>query len=430
MRFIWIAKIIVNLRRFENMVKDIRIEDYTYPLPEERIAKYPLKNRDDSKLLVYTDETSRKPISSNFTSIANHIPSGSLMVFNNTKVVPARLFFKRESGASIEIFCLKPLDPEDYELCFAQTCSCRWMTIVGNAKRWKGESIGLMFDPDAPGNEILREIDLKATLIERSETFTVEFTWNGGYSFSKVMELCGKIPIPPYLKRETESIDLERYQTYYAKNEGSVAAPTAGLHFTQKELDALDARGIIRTNVCLHVGAGTFLPVKSDTIGGHTMHREPFSVDKTFLKLLSSKSEGPIVSVGTTSTRTLESLYFLGVQCIEKGEPTVVSQWEPYREQGYDYSLKESIDALIAYLDAKGLEKLTTTTRIIIVPGYKYRVIDYLVTNFHQPQSTLLLLVGALVGDKWKDIYKFALENGFRFLSYGDSSLLQKDTTI
>lgn len=402
------------------MVQDIRIEDYTYSLPEDRIAKYPLASRDDSKLLVFTENSGWKPQEDKFTSIADRLPEGALMVFNNTKVVPARLFFQKETGAIIEVFCLKPLLPIDYEQCFAQTEKCRWMTIVGNIKRWKEGKIKLFGGSD--------EIDLQAEIIERGETVTVEFTWKGGLSFSKVMEKCGNIPIPPYLKRETEAIDLERYQTYYAKNEGSVAAPTAGLHFTQKELDAIDAKGITRANVCLHVGAGTFLPVKSDTIGGHTMHREPFSVRKSFLQLLSEKSGGPIVAVGTTSTRTLESLYFLGVQCIEKGEPDMVSQWEPYRAEGYSYTLKESMDALVAYLDSIGAERITAETRIIIVPGYKYRVVDYLVTNFHQPQSTLLLLIAALVGDNWKNIYKFAMENGFRFLSYGDSSLLQRLT--
>lgn len=403
------------------MVQDIRIEDYTYSLPEERIAKYPLPSRDDSKLLIYTEESNWEPRSGKFRSIADNLPSGSLMVFNNTKVVPARLYFQKDTGALIEVFCLKPVVPADYEQCFAQTEKCRWQTIVGNAKRWKKGCIKLYGGSS--------EIDLQAEIIERGETFIVEFSWKGGASFSKVMEKCGNIPIPPYLKRDTETIDLERYQTYYARNEGSVAAPTAGLHFTQTELDAIDAKGIVRAEVCLHVGAGTFLPVKSDTIGGHTMHDEPFVVTKNFLLLLAGNS-GPVISVGTTSTRTLESLYFLGVQCIEKGEPTFVSQWEPYRAEGYSYTLKESVDALVAYLDSKGLDRFVAETRIIIVPGYEYRVVDYLVTNFHQPQSTLLLLIAALVGDNWKNIYKFALENDFRFLSYGDSSLLQRRTDL
>lgn len=408
------------------MIKDIRIEDFTYPLPEERIAKYPLANRNDSKLLVFSEATGRRPQESRFRNIADHLPDNALMVFNNTKVVPARLIFRKDTGAMIEIFCLEPHQPEDYQLCFATTSKCRWKAIVGNIKRWKGGKLSLFVGENIADAPHLEEIGLQAELIERAESCIVEFTWNGGFSFSQVMEMCGRIPIPPYLKRETEAIDLERYQTYYAKKEGSVAAPTAGLHFTQKELDAIDAKGIRRYTLCLHVGAGTFLPVKSDTIGDHMMHSEPFSVSKELLEILAAKGDKPLIAVGTTSTRCLESLYFLGVHCIETGEPTPVTQWEPYREEGYDYTLKQSAEALLAYMERERVDTLVSRTRIIIVPGYKYRVIDYLVTNFHQPQSTLLLLISALVGDNWHQIYDFALANGFRFLSYGDSSLLQK----
>ena len=234
------------------------------------------------------------------------------------------------------------------------------------------------------------------------------------------------MPIPPYLKRDTEALDLVRYQTWYAKREGSVAAPTAGLHFTQRELDAIDAKGITRLNLCLHVGAGTFLPVKSDTIGGHTMHSEPFSVSRAFLEQLRAKGDRPLVAVGTTSTRCLESLYYLGLHCLEQGAPGVVEQWEPYSERKVEPSMDEALDALLAYMGQSGITELSSRTRIIIVPGYRFRLVDYLVTNFHQPQSTLLLLIGAFVGEAWHAIYDFALENGFRFLSYGDSSLLQK----
>lgn len=408
------------------MIKDIRIEDFTYPLPEERIAKYPLANRNDSKLLVFSDATGWHPQESRFRNIADHLPDNALMVFNNTKVVPARLIFRKDTGAMIEIFCLEPHQPEDYQLCFATTSSCRWKCIVGNIKRWKGGKLDLFIGENSPESSRLQEISLQAELIERTDSCIVEFSWNGGLSFSKVMEMCGRIPIPPYLKRDTEAIDLERYQTYYAKKEGSVAAPTAGLHFTGAELDAIDARGIRRCNLCLHVGAGTFLPVKSETIGDHTMHSEPFSVSKELLELLAAKGSRPVVAVGTTSTRCLESLYFLGVHCIERGEPSTVEQWEPYREEGYSYTLEQSAGALLAYMEREGLENLVSRTRIIIVPGYRYRVIDWLVTNFHQPQSTLLLLIGALVGEKWHEIYDSALASGFRFLSYGDSSLLQK----
>ena len=408
------------------MVQDIRIEDYTYSLPEARIARYPLAQRDDSKLLVYTQSTGRVPENRKFRDIAEYLPGNSLMVFNNTKVVPARLLFRKETGALIEVFCLEPAEPQDYQMCFATTTTCRWKAIVGNIKRWKQGPLKLYFDADNPQRNLLEEMDLEATLVERGTTSVVEFNWKGGWSFSQVMEHCGRIPIPPYLKRDTEAIDLERYQTWYALREGSVAAPTAGLHFAQRELDAIDAKGITRMNLCLHVGAGTFLPVKSETIGDHTMHSEPFSVSRSFLEQLRDKGERPLIAVGTTSTRCLESLYFLGVHCLETGEPGVVGQWEPYRDEGYSYPLSDAISALLDYMACAGLEELSSRTQIIIVPGYRFRVIDYLVTNFHQPQSTLLLLIGAFVGDAWHEIYDFALANDFRFLSYGDSSLLQR----
>ena len=408
------------------MVQDIRIESYTYPLPEERIARYPLAQRDDSKLLVFTKGSSWAPEDAKFRDIADYLPENSIVVFNETKVVPARMVFRKETGALIEIFCLEPVDPSDYQLNFAQTSQCAWKVIVGNLKRWKGGRLRLYYENSDPQAQLLEGMSLEAELLERGDTSTVLFTWHGGYSFSQVLEHCGHIPIPPYLKRDTESIDLERYQTWYARLEGSVAAPTAGLHFTQKELDDIDAKGITRANLCLHVGAGTFLPVKSQTIGGHTMHSEPFSVSRSLVELLASKGQRPLTAVGTTSTRCLESLYFIGVHCIERGEPGVVEQWEPYREEGYSYSLKESMEAILSYMDREKADSLVARTRIIIVPGYQYRVIDYLVTNFHQPQSTLLLLIAALVGDNWHGIYSHALASGYRFLSYGDSSLLQK----
>ena len=408
------------------MVQDIRIDAYDYPLPEARIARYPLPQRDDSKLLVYTNASGRLPENRKFCDLAEYLPEKSMMVFNNTKVVPARLLFQKETGALIEIFCLEPADPQDYQLCFATTATCRWKVIIGNLKRWKGGRLHLYIGENNPDAALLLQLSLEAELVERGEAAVVAFHWNGGMSFSQVMEHAGRIPIPPYLKRDTEAIDLERYQTWYAQREGSVAAPTAGLHFTQRELDAIDAKGIERHELCLHVGAGTFLPVKSESIGGHTMHSEPFSVSKRFLQALAAKGNRPLTAVGTTSTRCLESLYFLGVHCLEGKEPGVVEQWEPYRPEGYDYPLSTAIQALVDYLDGAGLEELTSRTRIIIVPGYRFRVIDYLITNFHQPKSTLLLLISAFVGDAWRTIYDFALANDFRFLSYGDSSLLQK----
>lgn len=398
------------------MVKDIKIEDFDYDLPEERIAKYPLAHRDDSKLLVYIDKTGRTPSEARFTDIADYLPDSGLMVFNNTKVVPARILFTKETGSVVEIFCLEPADPTDYQLCFAQTEKCCWKCLIGNIKRWKSGKLSITLEDGAV---------LSAELLERDSASTVQFTWTGGECFSKIIEMAGRIPIPPYLRRDTEAIDLERYQTYYAKTEGSVAAPTAGLHFDQAEFDAIDAKGLKRANLCLHVGAGTFLPVKTETIGNHLMHSEPFSVTKEFLELLRDSSEGHVIAVGTTSTRCLESLYFLGVHCIEKGSPKIVEQWEPYREEGYNYTLKDSIDALLRFMEKEKITSLVSRTRIIIVPGYKFHVIDYLVTNFHQPQSTLLLLISAFIGDSWRSNYKFAMDHGFRFLSYGDSSLLQ-----
>lgn len=406
------------------MIKDIKIEDYSYDLPDERIAKFPLAHRDDSKLLVLTDATGFVPSASQFVKIADFLPSGALMVFNETMVVPARLFFKKATGAVIEVFCLEPVDPADYAQNFAAVSSCRWKAIVGNLKKWKGDTLSF-YNPS--GDSVLSRIDLKADLISNDgKSCIVEFSWDGGFSFSAVLAHCGRLPIPPYLKRETQPLDLERYQTCYADREGSVAAPTAGLHFTEKEFEEIDKKGIKRAKLCLHVGAGTFLPVKSEYIADHTMHSEPFEVQIDFLRTLKAACNGPVIAVGTTSTRCLESIYFLGVQCIETGSPKYVSQWEPYREEGYAYSAEESVDALIGYMESNGLDKLTSRTQIIIVPGYSFHFIDYLVTNFHQPQSTLLLLVSAFIGDSWKDVYRFALDNDFRFLSYGDSSLLQR----
>ena len=399
------------------MIPEIRIEDYNYPLPDERIAKYPLQQRDGSKLLQYKDGV----VSENrFKDIAALLPEGALMVFNDTKVVPARLHFQRSTGAHIEIFCLEPVQPEEYVTMFAVTERCRWKCIVGNVKRWKNDTLHL-YNPD--DDSVIAELALKADLVERQgETSIVEFTWDGGLPFSKVLEIGGSVPIPPYLNRDTEDVDLERYQTLYARFRGSVAAPTAGLHFTENVLSAIRERDITTETVCLHVGAGTFLPVKSSLVSEHTMHREPFVVTLEFLEKLLAKT-GKLVAVGTTSVRTLESLYYIGVKCMETGVPADVDQWEPYSRE-YHYSLTEALEALTAYMRNNGLKDLQLGTRIIIVPGYTFRVVDVLVTNFHQPQSTLLLLISAFVKGDWHKIYDFALDNGFRFLSYGDSSLL------
>lgn len=397
------------------MIPDIDIHDFDYELPDSRIAKYPLPVRDSSKLLIYRDGVCSDSV---FSSLPQMLPSGALMVFNDTKVVPARLFFRRESGAHIEIFCLQPVDPSEYVRAFDAVGRCSWKCVIGNSKRWKDDILTL----DTDDSELL-SAGLRARLITREDrTGTVEFTWCGDVPFSRILEMCGRIPIPPYLGRETEEIDIERYQTEYARIRGSVAAPTAGLHFTRDTLSGLKGKGITTETICLHVGAGTFLPVKSDKISGHPMHREPFVVSRRLLEELSAAGR-PVVAVGTTSVRTLESLYYAGVSCIEAGKPSDVEQWVPY-EKDWQYSTAEALEALIDYLDRNNLPELKIGTRIIIVPGFRFRITDMLVTNFHQPQSTLLLLVSAFVGGDWRTIYRHALDGGYRFLSYGDSSLL------
>lgn len=399
------------------MIPEIRIEDYNYTLPDERIAKYPLSERDASKLLCYKNAT---PSENRFSDIASFLPEGAMMVFNDTKVVPARLHFQRETGAHIEIFCLEPVQPGEYVTMFEVTDRCRWKCIVGNVKRWKSDTLYL-YNPDS--DQAVSSMNLRADLIERSgETSIVEFSWDNGAPFSRVLEICGSIPIPPYLNRDTEDVDLERYQTLYAKYRGSVAAPTAGLHFTERVLDSIKERNIEIETVCLHVGAGTFLPVKSSLVSEHTMHREPFVVTLQFLKKLLER-KGRLVAVGTTSVRTLESLYYVGVKCLEKGFPEDVCQWEPYQRE-YSWSFAEAVSALVSYMEDRGLSSIQLGTSIIIVPGYEFKVVDILVTNFHQPQSTLLLLISAFVRGDWKNIYDYALDHGFRFLSYGDSSIL------
>ena len=399
------------------MSVNINIKDYNYELPDSRIAKYPLEERDQSKLLEFRDSCITEHI---FRDLPGLLPDNAIMVFNDTKVVPARLHFRRESGASIEVFCLEPHLPVEYNVNFASTGQCEWRCIVGNVKKWKGDVLRLD-NPDA--DEAVSLMNLRAELVERQgETSIVRFLWDNGAAFSAVLEACGRIPIPPYLNRDTESIDSERYQTLYAKYRGSVAAPTAGLHFTDAVLEAIRSRGIDTETVCLHVGAGTFLPVKSDNVAEHRMHREPFSVSLDFLMKLRHGGH-QVIAVGTTSVRTLESLYYVGVGIIEEGEAKDVDQWAPYARE-YDYSLEESLDAIIDYLKARGETSLRVGTRIIIVPGFRFRVVDVLVTNFHQPQSTLLLLISAFIGGEWKPVYEYALAHSFRFLSYGDSSLL------
>lgn len=401
------------------MIPEIHIEDYNYGLEDARIAKYPLPERDASKLLHYKDGKVDETV---FRQLPNLLPAGALMVFNDTRVVPARLHFQRETGAVIEVFCLEPVQPVEYNTAFAATQQCSWKCVIGNAKKWKEDTLRL-YNPNQ--DAAIESIGLEAVLEGREgQTGVVRFLWKDGSPFSRVLEVAGNVPIPPYLNRESEAIDTERYQTLYAHIRGSVAAPTAGLHFTQDVLDRIKAKGIDMETVCLHVGAGTFLPVKSSLVSEHPMHREPFVVTKALLQRLADKKEA-LVAVGTTSVRTLESLYYIGVSILETGTPADVEQWAPY-EREYPYSTREALEAIIDYLDKNGLEQLVAGTRIIIVPGFRWRLVDLLVTNFHQPESTLILLVSAFVNGDWRTIYDYALSHDFRFLSYGDSSLLER----
>lgn len=398
--------------------KHIHISDYNYPLPDERIAKFPLAQRDHSKLLIYNHGEVGEDT---FFNLPNHLPSGALMVFNNTKVIQARLHFRKDTGALIEVFLLEPACPSDYELMFQTSEKCSWYCLVGNLKKWKEGTL-------------TREIKIKDTDVKVTATrgpihgtsHRIDFTWTGGFSFAEIIDAMGELPIPPYLNRETQESDKTTYQTVYSKIKGSVAAPTAGLHFTPEVLAAVDAHGIEREELTLHVGAGTFKPVKSEEIEGHEMHTEYVSVRRDTIRKLIAH-DGCAIAVGTTSVRTLESLYYMGLKVIKNPDASEdelhVNQWEPYDTET-TVSTVESLTALGDWMDSHKLEVLHSSTQIIIAPGYEYHIVKMLVTNFHQPQSTLLLLVSAFVKGDWHKIYDYALANDFRFLSYGDSSLL------
>lgn len=399
--------------------KLIKISAYNYPLPDERIAKFPLPVRDQSKLLVYNRGTIGEDC---FASLPGHIPAGSLMVFNNTKVIQARLHFRKETGALIEIFCLEPIAPNDYVLNFQQTHRAAWLCMIGNLKKWKDGS--LTKEMQVKG----QPITLTATRGESIGTsHWVDFAWNNpNITFADILEVFGELPIPPYLNRDTEESDKETYQTVYSKVKGSVAAPTAGLHFTKQVFDSLKEKSIELEELTLHVGAGTFKPVKSEEIEGHEMHTEYISVSRgTIAKLLAHNGEA--IAVGTTSVRTLESLYYIGhtlQQNPDANEKELhVSQWQPY-ETTTGISPVEALQHIATYMDNHGLDTLHSSTQIIIAPGYTYKIVKAMITNFHQPQSTLLLLVSAFIGDDWHRVYEYALAHDFRFLSYGDSSLL------
>ena len=400
--------------------KQIRISEYNYQLPDERIAKFPIAERDHSKLLVYKHGQISDDV---FYHLPKYLPKNSLMVFNNTKVIQARLHFRKETGALIEIFLLEPIVPADYEQMFQTVGSCSWSCLVGNLKKWKEGELTRQIEVNG------QSFTLRAS--RRGEHGTghqIDFEWNAQtVSFSEILEAVGELPIPPYLNRKTQESDKTTYQTVYSKIKGSVAAPTAGLHFTEKVLHEIDACGIDREELTLHVGAGTFKPVKSECIEGHEMHSEFISVRRqTLEKLL--QHDASAIAVGTTSVRTLESLYYIGLKLESSPDLSEdelhVSQWEPYEQKGTSISAAQAIRNIVEYLDRHQRSVLNTSTQIIIAPGYEYKIVKVLITNFHQPQSTLLLLVSAFLKGDWRRVYDYALSNDFRFLSYGDSSLL------
>lgn len=400
--------------------KEIHISDYNYELEDDRIAKFPMAERDHSKLLIYNKGVVGEDV---FYNLPQHLPSKALMVFNNTKVIQARLHFHKDTGALIEVFLLEPYAPADYEQMFQMRGHCSWLCLVGNQKKWK------------EGNVLRRkleirnaELELKALRMgEVGTSQLIRFEWDGDVSFAEIIDVAGELPIPPYLNRETQESDKTTYQTVYSKIKGSVAAPTAGLHFTEKVLADLDAHGIEREELTLHVGAGTFRPVKSETIGEHPMHTEYIAVRRHTIERLIAYN-GEAIAVGTTSVRTLESLYYMGLKVMANPDLTEeqlhVNQWEPYEGNGKEEAVSVVLQALLDWMDRHALTVLHSSTQIIIAPGYDYKIVKMLVTNFHQPQSTLLLLVSAFVKGNWRCIYDYALSHDFRFLSYGDSSLL------
>lgn len=408
--------------------RNIEIKSYDYNLPDERIAKYPLEKRDKSKLLIYKN---RGISERHFYNLPEEIPADSLIVFNNTKVIQARLHFRKETGALIEVFCLEPESPRDYQQNFSCEHECTWTCLVGNSKKWKDGALSQTITVDDT------EVVLSCERIgESGASQKIHFFWDKPVSFAKILDAIGELPIPPYLNRETEEKDKQTYQTVYSRIKGSVAAPTAGLHFTEKELQALRDKNVDLEYITLHVGAGTFKPVKSETIEGHDMHTEFISVPRKVIENILNhlkSSAAPLVAVGTTSVRTLESLFYIGYKLSQNpdahAEELVVHQWEPY-DISYSLSTIEALENIIAYLERTGEENLVTATQILIAPGFQFRLVKTIVTNFHMPQSTLLLLVSAFVdgdsleGPNWHNIYKYAMEHEFRFLSYGDSSIL------
>ena len=400
--------------------RNISIEEYDYPLPDERIAKHPLAQRDACKLLCF--KPGSEPEDHVFADLPELLPQGAMLVYNNTRVINARLRFTKDTGANIEIFCLEPDIPADYAQSFASTGQCSWNCLIGNSKKWKEGTLSMHLEVGGC------RFDLHAVRTSEpgSPGQTVRFEWNApSVSFSEIISAAGEIPIPPYLNRRSESTDSTDYQTVYSHIEGSVAAPTAGLHFTPELLGRIDTAGIERREVTLHVGAGTFRPVSAERIGDHDMHSEFIAVDRDFIADLADAIEGgrPVTAVGTTSVRTLESLYHIGTLMAAGMWHGELPQWTPYDNTVPELGTVQALRALVAHLDAAGDSTLLAHTRIIIAPGYRYRIVDAMVTNFHQPASTLLLLVSAFIGPEWRSVYDHALDNGYRFLSYGDACL-------
>lgn len=396
------------------MIPSLSIEAFNYVLPDEKIAKYPLSERDASKLLIYRDHQIEESI---FRNLPDSLPSNSMLVFNNTKVIRARMEFAKETGARIEIFCLEPTESTEIQTVFTAKGRSVWNCIVGNLKKWKDGSLHKSITINH--NEVVVSAKRLQTM---GDSHVIEFTWNEDVTFGEILEQAGNTPIPPYLNRQSEEIDTHRYQTVYSQHQGSVAAPTAGLHFTDNVMSQMHQKGIDTAFLTLHVGAGTFKPVKSATIDEHEMHVELFTVDRATLQSLLAH-QGAIIAVGTTSVRTLESLYWIGVKLFMGHTLLEVKQWDPYQIET-SMTFREAIAHIIHYLDNHHINHLTAHTGIMIAPGYQFRAIRGMITNFHQPQSTLLLLLSALVGDAWHNIYDYALTHDFRFLSYGDSSLI------
>jgi len=396
---------------------NIQIDDFDYPLPDERIAQYPLVERDHSRLLICKDEIISEDL---FYNISKHLPEKCTLVFNDTKVIHARLLFRKETGSLIELFCLEPYSCE-LQTAFQQKENCEWKCLVGNNKRWKSGLLKLIV-----GDKILFAEKIK----QEGENFIIRFSWKpANLHFIEVIEIFGKVPLPPYISRSAEDRDEATYQTVYAKYDGSVAAPTAGLHFTENVFSELDRDEKKRLFLTLHVGAGTFKPVTANNIAQHEMHEEHFSVSRQFISslLVQIQNKRSIIPVGTTSLRTIESLYWLGVKCLlQKSDAIFLDQWEAYEFEELNYSAIDALQALLDEIDKFNTSFLHGATRMIIVPGYKFKIANGIITNFHQPRSTLLLLVAALIGERWKQAYRYALENNFRFLSYGDCCLFLK----